>query len=225
MITRHLKTFARRTLKRHGYLIFPSHTVAMDIAHLRVFHYLSRMYERIADVHGTVVECGVGTGQTFLHLSCLAFEENKKRVVWGFNSFSGFPEPAPEDASERNPRKGEWSGTSPDDIKAILYRAGISREQVQDRTRLVEGLFDATLRHYDASPIALLHIDVDLYRSYRDVLQTLFPYVVSNGLVLFDEYGETKWPGATQAIDEFARQHGYVIQRDERMGKYYIVKR
>ena len=77
-------------------------------------------------------------------------------------------------------------------------------------------------------PIAILHLDINLYSGYKACLENLFPKVVSGGVVLFDEYmNKTEaadCPGAKKAIDEYFAGKPYKIQRDELYGKYFVVK-
>ena len=124
----------------------------------------------------------------------------------------------------RAPKKGEWSGISPDDIKGILKTAGIQKDFIDSKVRLIKGFFNESLKKYDDAPIAILHVDVDLYQSYKDVLSALYPRVVSQGIVLFDEYQSPKWPGATKAIDEFFAKEKDRITLDSDSGKYYFIK-
>jgi hypothetical protein len=46
-----------------------------------------------------------------------------------------------------------------------------------------------------------LHVDVDVYRPTKVILEQLFGRVVKSGLVVFDDYGTVA--GETRAIDEF----------------------
>ena len=51
-----------------------------------------------------------------------------------------------------------------------------------------------------------MHLDVDLYQSYKLCLERLFPLVNSGGIILFDEYNEEtlmKFPGSKKAVDEY----------------------
>jgi hypothetical protein len=105
-----------------------------------------------------------------------------------------------------------------------LRSAGLSQEWIASHVKLVKGFFEDTLGLYDGSPITILHIDADLYDSYKIVLEKLFPFVVRGGIVLFDEYAEVKWPGATQAVDEFLKGKPYKLKKDEESGKYFFVK-
>ncbi|MGD9886062.1 MAG: TylF/MycF/NovP-related O-methyltransferase [Reyranella sp.] len=50
---------------------------------------------------------------------------------------------------------------------------------------------------------SLIHLDCDLYRPTRAVLEALWDRVARGGLVIFDEYAIADWPGETAAVDEF----------------------
>lgn len=71
---------------------------------------------------------------------------------------------------------------------------------------IFEGFFENTLHEYEGK-IAILHLDCDLYNSYKCCLNTLYDKVVSGGIILFDEYKSytqlDNFPGAAKAIDEF----------------------
>jgi Macrocin-O-methyltransferase (TylF) len=180
--------------------------------------YLKRMIDRCPS--GDIVECGVGYGDSILLLAI--FSESQARNVWGFDSFEGFPEPSPEDASARKPQKGEWKSSKPS-IESMLQGLGLSDKYVDAHVRLIPGFFSDSLSQYDGSSIAFLHLDCDLYQSYMDCLNVLYKKVCRGGIIAFDEYGERKWPGATKAIDEFFRGKEPLV-RDFVTGKYHVVK-
>ena len=200
----------------------------MNLSNAQKLLYHRRLCEMVRTVDGDFVECGVGEGRTFLLLACLVFSEGRGRNLWGFDSFEGFPEPTAEDESCRCPRKGEWAGTSLKDVHNMLKNAGFSSEWLRSTVTLVKGFFNQSLRDYTGNRIALLHIDVDLYQSYRDVLEHLYDLVAPNGIIAFDEYMGTfenySFPGAKRAIDEFFVPKQIEILRDESIGKYYVVK-
>ncbi len=172
-----------------------------------------------------MVECGVGKGRSLLILSFLAASEKQNRCVWGFDSFCGFPDITSEDESVRKPQKGDWSGTSIADVESIIDRSGLSEFRKQGNITLVKGFFEESLHAYTGGPIALLHVDCDLYKSYKFVLEQMVPLVVSGGIVLFDEYNEEKWPGATKAVDDFLKGTAYVLEQEPVGGKYFFIKK
>lgn len=48
-----------------------------------------------------------------------------------------------------------------------------------------------------------VHVDVDLYQPIRDSIEFLYPRLVAGGLMVFDDYGCSVFPGAKRAVDEF----------------------
>ena len=53
--------------------------------------YFRHMFERINNIPGDIVECGVSTGYGILYFALLCELTTTKRRIWGFDSFSGFP--------------------------------------------------------------------------------------------------------------------------------------
>ena len=204
-----------------------------------MFLYQSRMFEKIQSLDGDIVECGVGIGQTLIGWLSLVWSYGQRRRVWGFDSFEGFPESTSEDKSYRDAQKGDfWAlkgvidGTNVTPLDIVvdsISNYGLTKEWLSSILTLIQGWFKDSLTHYDGQ-IALLHIDADLYQSYRNVLEILGPKVVPGGLILFDEYLGTmeffNFPGAKKAVDEyFAKTPGYsCVQRDPYRGKYYVRK-
>lgn len=221
-------TFVRKALKgalaHFGYGAFPRATIPMNRRQMRHLLGLADLFARIEGIRGSVVECGVGKGRSFLQFAHLILEEGGARDLWGFDSFEGFPPPTVEDASARMPKAGEWSGTSPEDIREILRTGSMERSFIEKQVHLVPGFFNKTLNSYNGGPIAFLHIDADLYESYIDALTTLVPHVAKGGVVLFDEYQYDKWPGATKAIDEFMSQSPWQLAHHEPANLWYFVK-
>jgi len=200
---------------------FPLH---MDVVWLRKLLYFKQIFDRISSLEGDIVECGVERGMTFFFLAFLMSEEGGKRKLWGFDSFEGFPEPTVEDDSFRNPKKGELGGVNPEDILNVLRVGSINEDFIKNNVKIVKGFFAETLRSYQGNQIALLHIDADLYQSYKCVLEELFPKVIKGGVILFDEYDNPKFPGAKKAVDEYFQNTSYRISYDKKSDKHYIFK-
>jgi len=224
-----MKDKLKQFFRRIGLDIYHAPAYKMDTTKLAIFEYFARMYANIREKNGDIVECGVGRGKTFLYLNCLANQEDKvglvkNRTCWGFDSFMGFPEPSRLDYTQRNPKKGDWSGITQNFIKKLLKNADINKHRLQEKTKLVPGYFEKTVAQYPSKEIALLHLDVDLYNSYKVCLEALFPKVIVGGVVLFDEYQEEIWPGATKAIDEYFQNRPEKIQKDFLTGKHYLIK-
>lgn len=144
---------------------------------------------------GVIVECGVYHGRT---ISLLA-EWAPGRPVYGFDSFEGLPE---------RWTSREASGTY------SLYGA---LPEVPSSVTLIKGWFDRTLPRFVAEldePVALLHVDCDIYRSTRDVLESLGPRLVAGSIVVFDEYtGYEGWQDHEyRAWQEFLAESGLTAE-------------
>jgi O-methyltransferase len=192
------------------------------------FLYFKEIFDLIADVEGDVVECGMGRGNSFFKLCCLAHSENKGRKVYGFDSFEGFPEPSEEDNGPRDLQKGKWNVSTVEIIYDLLTEVGrIEGSFIRDNVILIKGFFDESLHKYDGRTVALLHLDVVLYNSYKLTLECFWPKMAKGGVVLFDEYRNVsrEFPGATKAIDEFFGDLRDQIQFNKQANRYYIVKR
>jgi hypothetical protein len=113
-------------------------------------------------------------------------------------------------------------------VEKLLNDSGLGPGFVASQVTLVRGYFEDTLGKFTGKAVALLHIDVDLYDSYKCTLKELYPRVATGGVIMFDEYmgtGEHAYfPGAQRAIDEFLGERRSEIRRDSNTGKYYLVK-
>ena len=140
----------------------------------------------LIDKCGLVLEFGVASGRTLNHIArLLPFKE-----VHGFDSFKGLP----EDWTSRMPRG---------------FFARNSRPQVRSNCNLHVGWFDDTLPKFlkiYTAPVALLHIDSDLYSSAVCVLDNLKDQIVPGTIIIFDEY--MNYPGWQQ--DEFSAWQEFV---------------
>ncbi len=140
---------------------------------------------------GLVLEFGVEKGAS---VTCLA--QATRRTVHGFDSFAGLPE--------------DWAGTA--EAAGAFDRKG-RLPKVPGNVRLHVGWFDATLPRFLAEttePVALLHVDCDIYSSTRVVFDLLGPRIVPGSVIVFDEY--FNYPGWRQheykAFQEFIAASG-----------------
>ncbi len=188
---------------------------------LKKFLFLWDAVQLVKGVDGTIVECGVAVGHSLMVLATLSELTGNDRVLYGFDSFEGFPLPGAEDASERNLQAGEFA-VPPALVSRVFEDAGFSSTYIRQKVRLIKGFFDASLPGFDQD-IALLNLDCDLYESYRACLENLYPRLLPGGVVLFDEYEDENFPGAARAIDEFFENRKEKPERHA-SGKYFAQK-
>jgi hypothetical protein len=126
--------------------------------------YCYEYFSMLPSVPGSIVECGVGRGSllTLMGLESLfrTFDGYTPRRNHGLDSFEGFPEPTAEDASPRNPKKGEWSNSpngqfdySIPNLLKIISVAGIEQTVLDDLV-LIKGFFSETAKQVSAEAVA-----------------------------------------------------------------------
>lgn len=225
-----VKQFVVSSLRSRGYSLLPATGYQFSSAFANQFAYLSRLFAHIRDLDGDVVECGMYRGCSFVQLACLVVGEHRGRWLWGFDSFQGFPAFTPEDRVEPTLPKEtyDYRTTSVRHVSDVLRDAYLPADFVKERVRLVPGFFSETLQTYKR-PIAFLHLDCDLYQSYWDCLNHLYPLLVPGGVIAFDEYDSTTdaviFPGAKRAIDEFVASQSLMLQRDPSYGKAFLINK
>jgi len=85
------------------------------------------------------------------------------------------------------------------------------------RVEFIKGFIPDSLVLFNGVGISLLNCDLDLYKPTKDTLNFFWPYIVSGGVVMLDEYDigndQEKWPGAKKAIDEFCEEMSIQLHR------------
>lgn len=223
-----MKKIIKKMISALGYDVVrqkEDYGLRMNYFDIQKFLYFKRMFDMVKDIPGDIVECGVGSGKSFAYFASLVKEESKKRNLWGFDSFEGFPEPSDKDRSLRNAQKGQ-DKTSLEHFYNFMLGLGLGDDFLDSQVSVVKGFFKNSLKEYKGERIALLHLDVDLYDSYLTALGELFPKVIKGGIVLFDEYlnffSAIKFPGAQKAIDEYFKDKNVKILKDKICGKFYV---
>ena len=194
--------------------------------------YFHECLKKVAHLDGSLVECGVGQGYglcTWLTLTAL---EPKQRVIWAFDSFEGFPKFAKEDETTAV-REAGYAQYKQFDLLYVfntMKSFGLSPAEINRRISFAKGFIPQSLNLYDKSPVALLHLDLDIFEPYRDALDFFWEFVVPGGVVMFDEYNKAldifKFPGAQKAINDFldARNLRGALRKDTTYGNVYIQK-
>ena len=188
----------------------------------RYLYFLNQL-EKVSHLEGDIVECGVSIGHGALLFLLMSEYLGVERTYYGFDSFQGFPAPDAKDGTTPITGKDFWANP-PETVMRVLRDGRIPEDKIRERVRLVKGFFQDTLPRYEGR-IALLHLDCDLYESYKIALALLYDKVVPGGIVMFDEYDDPRWAGARVAIDEFFADKREKPVAHEKCGwKYYVTK-
>lgn len=71
---------------------------------------------------------------------------------------------------------------------------------------------------------SFVHIDLDLYQPIRDSIQFFYPRLNAGGVMVFDDYGCTTFPGAKAAVDEALKELDSPFFLSLPSGQAFIIK-
>lgn len=128
--------------------------------------------------------------------------------------------------------------------ESVDIKSGVDKEQVHtpglfnetDFARVGEYLKDFSNisihkgRFQDTSPeiereqFHFVHSDVDLYEPTRYILDFMAPRLVSKGVIVVDDYGNSNCPGVVQAVEEFLEQNSNFIRIALLTGQCMLIK-
>ena len=162
-------------------------------------------------LEGDFVECGVWRGGSIMaiaqSLSNLGITDRK---IWLFDTFDGMTQPTIHDYSLKNGNSAQkLLGSSKKSQKNIHSYAPISEVKKNlmkidfpfDNFIFVEGPVEKTLLDTCPGKIVLLRLDTDWYESTSTELDYLFPKLVTNGVLIVDDFGD--WYGSMKAVTEY----------------------
>lgn len=188
-------------------------------------------------VVGAFVECGVASGGMAACMAMAMIETDESRTFHLFDSFAGIPIAGPKDDCQPGVNGGKIADDSAP-LRERLRPSGIGpavcAEEVQRNLtdifglsaidwRLHAGWFQDTLPAEAAGigPIALLHLDGDLYESTLVCLEWLYPLVSPGALVIVDDY-ELK--GCRRAVLDYFRAEPVRLRRFADYGSTQFTK-
>lgn len=220
--------FNRKVVYRMGIKVVVADNLTMPKYWPDRLLYFERLLSLLKNVQGDIVECGVASGGSLVILSILNRNSEVKRHIWGFDSFEGLPIPSEKDMSspQSMARKGMF-GQGVEEVLHNLRAAGFDEHAIRSQVTLVKGWFSEMLPKYAGPSIALLHIDADLYDSYKCALENLWPKLAVGGVAAFDEYQEPeKWPGVKKAVDEYFKSYSgnWRMHIDPFYNRYYAIR-
>jgi O-methyltransferase len=162
------------------------HSLVDDVRCFMLYQYA----RHTAALAGDVAEIGVYRGGT---ARLLARTLAGAKTIHLFDTFAGMPRTDPR--RDVHHFEGDFDDTSLAEVQRYLG----------DCEGLVfhAGRFPETTAPVRDHRFALVHVDVDIYRSVLDCCEFFYPRMERGGIMLFDDYGFLSCPGAKMAVDEF----------------------
>jgi len=168
------------------------HTI-VSFDRLQVIHDISK-YVLDNYIDGEIAEIGVYRGGTAkLILQILKHYESGKKLYL-FDTFEGLP---PCDCTKDLHIEGRFNETSMLSVTDYLKDFNTNYE-------IIAGVFPGSAHeHHKHQKYSFVHLDVDIYKSYKSALNFFDDKMTKGGIILSDDYNFDSCPGAKKAIDEF----------------------
>jgi hypothetical protein len=192
--------------------------------------YLMRyeLMKRIIGVHGSIVECGMRSGDGLFQwywLSKFLEPLARRRVAYGFDTFEGLAGVTERDgkkAKNGDQLDGCAGETKEERYQEVRESARIAQARMVCGIDIADGRMGSRflwpqivvnpgdfmitgeefLRDYPHVIIALLYLDFDIYAPTKKAIELFLPRMPKGAIIAFDEIDHPDWPGETIALEE-----------------------
>lgn len=145
--------------------------------------------KQAALVEGSILEVGVWRGGT----GCLLALAAPSKTVYLADHFAGIVKAGVKDTRYVG---GEHADASDQAVRSLLASAGATN------ARLLKGIFPEETAAAVSGPVSLLHIDVDVYQSAKDIIAWGAGRLPAGAAIVFDDYGFCGCEGITRLVNE-----------------------
>jgi hypothetical protein len=163
-------------------------------------------------IKGDIIECGVYRGGSLIVLGKKLKKLESDKILYGLDTFEGHPY-----TDKDTPHiKGNLGDTSYNDVYEIIKKLQL------ENVKLLKGRFIDTFPSLKNKRFCFAHVDCNLYQSSRECLEFLLPRMTKKGIIFFEDYNSSKFPGANKAVEEFIKKEDLIVLPDKQA--YYIKK-
>jgi len=172
-------------------------TIQAELCRMNLFLIVRFYLPKLAS--GDIIEFGSYRGGSAIFMAATAKAIGLDSHVWALDTFEGMPDVDP--AIDLH-RKGDFQDVDYDELVEFARQAGL------DNLTFVRGRFEDTMPSLQTNPIALAHIDCDIYSAIAYSYESIKDRMVDGGYIAFDDAHYSSCLGATEAVEDL------VIRRD-----------
>lgn len=171
-----------------------------------------RLMQYAYSLEGETAEVGVYKGGTSLFIASAM----PAKTLYMYDTFAGMPV---ENEGIDFHSIGEFADCSLVDVVNLLHKNRVSNTQFR------VGTFPASIGDEAEKEFCFAHIDGDQYRTTLDALEFFYPRMVSEGILVFDDYDWPHCEGVKLALDEFFANRFETVKRSGfSTNQAYVVK-
>ncbi len=152
----------------------------------------------LKDTKGDLIEVGVWKGASSIIIAQALKKLKSKSKFYMCDTFCGVVKSSNKDTIYKN---GEHSDTSLELVQNKIDKFNFKNIKV------LKGIFpEETSKFIKSKTIKFIHIDVDVYNSAKDIVNWVWPKLVKNGIIVFDDYGSRRCSGITKYVNKLKKE-------------------
>ena len=167
------------------------------------------------DLEGVIAECGCYEGAS----SWFIADALPGITFYIFDSFEGLSEPGKKDLVQ-DENYQNWNQGDMESSESMLRNNLREFENIH----VLKGWIPERFNEVETERFRFVHIDLDLYDPTYASLEFFYPRTTGGGIIVLDDYGSTKCPGAFDAVNDYMQdKREYVVHLPTAQG--VIIKR
>jgi len=187
---------------------------------------LSKLYKKIINVPGDIIEFGIWFGQTLIILENLrAIHEtfNITRKFYGFDTFDGYKEISGLDIQKDEIEKYKLVNNWENELSNI-FQLHSSINNSKTNLEIIKGDVLKTIPSFYKKyqgPVAFCYIDIATYETTKLILENTIPIMSKGAIIVIDDFG-IPYPGVQDALSD----HKVFVRNDleTKICPYYPTK-
>jgi len=165
---------------------------------------------------GAIIEVGVWRGGSGVLIGKQAGYNKNYTTLYFCDTFSGVVKTGEKDTFYTG---GEHADTSKETVEKLFQEFEIKN------IKILKGIFpDETYSMINDTEFRFCHIDVDVYKSTKDIFEWIWPKLVVDGIILIDDYGFYHCDGVTKFVNEKKMKPDRIVINNW-AGQAIIIKR
>lgn len=164
------------------------------------------LVEQTRKLDGSLIEIGVWRGGTGALIAKKASLCSITDSVYLCDTFAGVVKVSDKDSTYKG---GEHSDTSQQTVESLIKNLGLAN------VRILKGVFpNETSRLVERDTFRFCHIDVDVYQSAKDIVEWIWPRMVTGGVIVYDDYGFIGCDGIRDYVNEQSASNDRLIMHN-----------
>ena len=176
-----------------------SQNTAVDL--FRCYELWILAQQMVDKVEGDILEVGVWRGGSGALLANAVASDPKKRVYLA-DTFAGVVKAGKNDTDYVG---GEHADTSESVVRELLASRSISNCEI------LVGIFPEDTGTQVRGKLCMVHCDVDVYQSAKDIFDWCLPRLSIGSVFVFDDYGFSGCEGVSQLCEELATRDDFLF--------------